>query len=93
MLKLLLVALLLNSAVWAQLRQLSGTVKDSKTGAPLAAASVNLIGRNNGTVTDNDGKFVLGVPAGNSTIEISYIGFVKKTSRCTQWRQQPCYQS
>jgi len=58
-LRLLLIVLLLNSAAWAQTRQLSGTVKDSKTGNPLISVSVKVTGKNNATVTDNDGKFLL----------------------------------
>ncbi|RZK54451.1 MAG: SusC/RagA family protein, partial [Pedobacter sp.] len=67
------------SGVYAQEtnRQISGTVKDSKTGETIPGAGVKLKGTSNGTSTDADGKFVLRVPA-TGILEITYIGFDKQ---------------
>lgn len=54
---------------------LSGTVTDSRTGETLIGAAVMLEGTLNGTTTSIDGDFTLPVPAGTSTIEVSYIGY------------------
>ena len=58
-------------------RQISGTVKDSKTGETIPGAGVKLKGTSNGTSTDADGKFVLRVPA-TGILEITYIGYDKQ---------------
>ncbi|RYF23065.1 MAG: SusC/RagA family TonB-linked outer membrane protein [Flavobacteriales bacterium] len=58
-------------------RQISGTVKDSKTGQTIPGAGVKLKGTSNGTSTDADGKFVLRVPA-TGVLEITYIGYDKQ---------------
>jgi len=58
-LRLLLIVLLLNSVAWTQPRQLSGTVKDSKTGNSLMSVSVKVTGKNNAAITENEGKFLL----------------------------------
>lgn len=54
--------------------QVKGTVTDSGTGEPLIGVSVVQKGTTNGTVTDIDGKFELGVPQG-TILTISYIGY------------------
>ncbi|MDD7317840.1 MAG: SusC/RagA family TonB-linked outer membrane protein [Prevotella sp.] len=53
--------------------QASGTVVSSEDGQPVIGASVMLVGSNTGTVTDNDGKFTLSVPA-NGKLRISSVG-------------------
>ncbi|MFN7280331.1 MAG: TonB-dependent receptor plug domain-containing protein, partial [bacterium] len=62
-------------ASWAQTRKLSGTVL-SESGSALAGASISIKGGTGGTVTDNDGKFSLNIPAtGKVVITINSIGF------------------
>ena len=58
-------------------QQLSGTVTDTE-GIPLPGASILEKGTTNGTQTDFDGNFSLGVSDENTVLEISYIGFIKK---------------
>jgi TonB-linked SusC/RagA family outer membrane protein len=62
----------------AQNVDVSGTVTDDK-GAPIVGASVQERGSNRGTTTDEKGNFKLSVKR-NSTIEVSSVGFDKKTS-------------
>jgi hypothetical protein len=55
---------------------LTGTIKDSANGKPLAGASVFLNGTSKGTVSRNDGSFVLqGFPQGRYQLIISAIGY------------------
>lgn len=58
-------------------RQISGTVKDAKTGAIIPGAGVKLKNTNVSTSSDEAGKFTLRVPA-TGILEISYIGFDKQ---------------
>jgi hypothetical protein len=60
----------------SQNNTLSGSVKDSTTGKPLAGVSVFLNSTSKGTVTRPDGSFVLpGIPAGRYELIISAIGY------------------
>lgn len=54
---------------------ISGTVVDN-TGVPLPGASVLEKGTTNGTTTDFNGNFSLDLQSSDSTLEISYIGFL-----------------
>ncbi|WP_439585300.1 SusC/RagA family TonB-linked outer membrane protein [Dyadobacter bucti] len=55
---------------------LSGTVTDSNTGEALPGASVIVKGTENGTTTDNDGKYQLLNVAENATLVFSFIGYL-----------------
>src|SRR5580692_6381360 len=55
---------------------MSGSVTESATGKPIAAASVFLNGTSKGTVTRDDGTFVLtGIRPGSYQLIISAIGY------------------
>lgn len=70
----LLLAVIMNSTVWAQsTKTISGTVSDP-TGEPIIGANVMVKGTTNGTITDADGNFNIETPA-TATLIISYIGF------------------
>lgn len=69
----LLVALLASSIALAQ--QVSGTVTEADSGAPLPGATVLVKGTNNGTTTDFDGVFQLAGVPGDATLVVSYLGF------------------
>jgi len=56
-----------------QKKEIFGTVKDSK-GLPLPGVSVAIKGTTTGTVTDNDGKYNLSVPADAKTLAFSFVG-------------------
>ncbi|WPQ62611.1 SusC/RagA family TonB-linked outer membrane protein [Chitinophaga sancti] len=78
-LRLLVIAMLLSTVAFAQTRQLKGTVKDSKSGAPLGSVSVKVQGKNVFAVTGADGAFVLkNAPDGEMLLEISLIGYTSK---------------
>jgi TonB-linked SusC/RagA family outer membrane protein len=48
-------------------------------GEPLAGVSIRVRNSNIGTATDNNGFFQLSVPDASSVLEISYVGYNKKT--------------
>ena len=56
-------------------RRITGKVVDIK-GEPVIGASIMEKGTSNGTITDLDGNFSLKVSSDQSSIEISYIGYV-----------------
>jgi TonB-linked SusC/RagA family outer membrane protein len=63
----------------AQNRQVSGTVRD-EGGEPIIGASAIVTGSPSiGAVTNEDGLFILQVPAGAKTLTISYIGMISET--------------
>lgn len=57
----------------AQQNQISGTVKNEK-GEPIEAASVQVVGTGNGTLSDKNGVFTLNTSAGDSLV-VSYVGY------------------
>lgn len=57
-----------------------GTVVD-QTGESVIGASIQVKGTTQGTITDIDGKFSLGVPDKKSVIVVSFIGYATKNCR------------
>src|SRR5579863_1335810 len=73
-----LITVLITHGLLAQplLYSLSGSVKDASTGKPIAGASVFLDGTSKGTLTSDDGTFLLeGIPSGGFRLIASAIGF------------------
>ncbi|MBT1698878.1 SusC/RagA family TonB-linked outer membrane protein [Fulvivirgaceae bacterium PWU4] len=66
----------LSLCLWAQDRTVSGRVTDGSDGSPLPGVNVVLKGTNNGTVTDQDGRYSLSVPASANALIFSFIGLV-----------------
>lgn len=71
---LLLVA---SGPLWAQERQVTGTLRDEQ-GQPMPGANVVIKGTTRGTTTDAVGEFHLSVPSGNTTLTISSVGYLTK---------------
>jgi len=60
----------------------SGVVKDKKTGETLPFATVMIRGNNNGTTTNIDGYFTLfEVPSDTSVLVVNYVGYQNKFVR------------
>ncbi|MFC1492820.1 TonB-dependent receptor domain-containing protein [candidate division KSB1 bacterium] len=80
--KLILIsALLIPSALYGQ-GKILGVIKNRRTGEPLENANVVIVGSHLGSATDNDGKYeILNIPEGVYTIEASYVGYEKESSR------------
>ena len=60
--------------VFAQTRDITGTVTSTEDGSTVPGASVVVKGTTVGTVTDMDGKFTLKVPQGAKSLEVSFVG-------------------
>jgi len=70
------VLLLFAFTVQAQ-KTVTGNITDDK-GSPVAGASVVVKGGKTGTTSDASGNFSLGIPAGTTSLSISYVGFVSQ---------------
>lgn len=71
--------LLIPLGAYAQQLNISGNVKDAKTGESIIGASIVVKGTTVGSTTDIDGNFSLkGVQKG-SVLNISYIGYITQT--------------
>ena len=62
---------------------LSGTVTDSKSGAPASGVTVTIKGTKTSTQTAADGTFKLSAPAGKKTLLFTSVGFATQESTST----------
>ena len=65
-------------SLYAQSRELSGTVLDSQQQPIIGAAVILTGGGNVGSVTDIDGFFQLSVPSGDVILDVSCLGYTSK---------------
>ncbi|MFH0766344.1 MAG: TonB-dependent receptor, partial [Calditrichota bacterium] len=73
---LALIALPLYSA---QSAEISGNIRDTDNN-PIAGVNIQVKDTNLGASTDKDGHFrIMGVPPGNHTLAVSYLGYVSQT--------------
>ncbi|WP_257670480.1 SusC/RagA family TonB-linked outer membrane protein [Parapedobacter tibetensis] len=82
----------LNGLGAAQQREtmtVSGTVFSHRFGAPLGGATVKSLPSGNAVKTDSLGSFLLTVPSGEGTLEISYIGYKTVLREYTAQHQGP----
>ncbi|HMG83975.1 MAG TPA: SusC/RagA family TonB-linked outer membrane protein [Ferruginibacter sp.] len=75
---LLFIMVLSIQVVHAQVKTVTGTIKDDK-GQPVPSATVKAVGSTEETITDADGKFSLSVPATVTSVVVSSVGFGQKT--------------
>ena len=68
------VALLLGATLFAQQKNISGTVK-GEDGAPIPGVTVMIKGTSTGASTDMDGKYSFSYTQANPTLVISCIGY------------------
>jgi len=59
---------------------ITGTIVDEETGDPLPFATLGIINKGRGTITNNNGEFGLKIPAAvlNDTLSVSYIGYLRR---------------
>jgi TonB-linked SusC/RagA family outer membrane protein len=76
LLQMISVLVLLAAQVYAQDRSVTGTVKSKTDGQPIPGVTVRVPGTQQGTVTNNEGRFSISVGNSVTTLEISYVGFV-----------------
>lgn len=72
---MLCMALILSLQLTAQQRRISGTVIYRNDRSAMIGANIIEKGTSNGTVTDINGNFSLGVSSSNSVLVISSIGY------------------
>lgn len=65
------------SMVWAQ-QAITGTVSDT-IGAKLPGVSVTVVGKSVGTITGDNGKFSINIPAGSRQLSFSLVGYKAQT--------------
>jgi TonB-linked SusC/RagA family outer membrane protein len=71
--------LALASPAIGQTRTVTGSVRDSSTGAPIAGAQVLVAGTRIGAYTKDNGNFaILNAPEGDFTLQIRYIGYKRQ---------------
>lgn len=62
----------------AQSQNLSGRITAAENGEPLPGVSILVKGTNQGTTTDNNGKYSLKLPDNSATLVVSFIGYLKQ---------------
>lgn len=77
----------LNSA-YGQQTTIRGRVKEALTGTPIPFANVIFKGTTSGTTTDFDGYYQIITTTPSDSIEVSYIGFVKRAKAITKGKSQ-----
>ncbi|HEY9261851.1 SusC/RagA family TonB-linked outer membrane protein, partial [Chitinophaga sp.] len=75
---LVLLCLCSTLALFAQ-QNISGKVKDAVSGKPIPGVTVRVPNTNKGTITDAVGQFTLAVPAGTTSLLVSYTGYKTQT--------------
>lgn len=55
--------------------QITGTVTDAQEGTPMAGVFVSVKGTTIGTITLQDGKYSISVPAGTQSLVFSFVGY------------------
>lgn len=73
------------SVVWAQSAGvITGQVTDIQTGDELPGAAIEVIGTSLGAATNIEGRYrVAGVPAGEHTLRVSFIGYLSQQATVT----------
>lgn len=61
----------------------SGKVTSGEDASPVPGANVVVKGTSIGTVTDFDGRYSISVPAGNSVLVFSFVGFISQEADIT----------
>jgi TonB-linked SusC/RagA family outer membrane protein len=80
-LKLLLVLFVFSgfSALMAQTVTIKGAVTSSDDGLPIPSVAVTVKGTTIGTLTDNDGKYSINVPASGTELTFNFVGMTPVT--------------
>ncbi|MBL4676144.1 MAG: SusC/RagA family TonB-linked outer membrane protein [Mucilaginibacter sp.] len=68
---------------FAQSSKVTGRVLSAKDNLPLPGVSISVKGTSNGAMTNVNGDFTVNVPAGKSTLVVSFVGFVVKQVEVT----------
>src|SRR5690348_14053438 len=74
-----MILLVLSFTALAQQRTIRGIVRDAKNNSPLDGATVTVKNTTVSAVTNSAGRFQIKAPAGNTELEISYVGHDSKS--------------
>ena len=74
-LTMLMLALLTYFSAVSQNRSISGVITDADK-KPLGSATVKVKGKSVNALTDGDGRFAISVPSGNTSLEVSSVGYL-----------------
>jgi len=72
---IIMVIILTQSFVFAQVRTITGNVTDKQTKETLPGATILIKGTTSGTSTDIDGKFSISVSSNDAVLVISFVGY------------------
>lgn len=75
--------LLLSLPLYSQ-QTIRGTVSDGESGAPLPAANIQIDGTYTGTITNDNGGYILELPELPATLIVSYIGYATRSVTVTE---------
>ena len=76
----LISSVLASSAALAQTGTITGTVTSRDAGAPVAGATVAVVGTRLGAVTGDNGRYSIAAPAGTYTLRVARIGYRADTT-------------
>lgn len=79
----LFLLLFMGLSAMAQDRTITGTINSKEDGSAMAGVSVTVKGARIGTVSTNDGKFSLKVPASAKTLVFKYVGYGEQEQSIT----------
>ena len=66
------------TAVWAQVSEVSGVVKDASDGSPVIGCTVQVLGTSRATMTDLEGRYSIKVSKGE-TLVFQFVGYLPVT--------------
>lgn len=76
----LVVAMIPGHAAAQERGSITGQVVEQATGRPVSGAQISVLGTSLGTVTNQEGRFLIpGVPQGTRTLEANFLGYRKAT--------------
>ena len=67
--------IILSQDLWAQSKDVSGTVTSSDDNTAIPGANILIKGTTIGTTTDAEGKFTISVESNSTVLQISFIGY------------------
>jgi len=74
-----LILLLTASGSSSATHHLTGKITDARSGEPLIAATIRLLGTTTGTITNEDGNYLLDLAPGDHALIVSYVGYKTDT--------------
>ncbi len=75
---LLILVMLINLPVLAQVKSITGKVTSAEDGTSLPGVGIKIKGSNNSVVADQDGRYSIPVPNNQTILVFSYLGFISQ---------------